>query len=331
MMNSEKHQKVSVLIPVYNVEKYLPRCLDSVLGQTFQDFEIVCVNDASPDNSMEVLKRYAEADSRVVIIDKPQNEGLMMARYTGYRSARGEYFFFLDSDDFLPCDALQSLYDEAMATSADIVVGEMALVNTAGRKVLKNRSDRTGSDAMSYLRSILNWNTPSLCGSLFSRTLFDGHEYTALMRQGFSEDRILLTEILTRREPKIAVSDTVTYYYWLNNESITRKRPSDKSVTEQFKALYLCYDIVNEAKWGLDADNKNYIIRYLSLYVEKGCSPGLLKSIDDRNADFLRFKVMKRYVGARLAAHTWLCCNVPLYRPMMHGLRLAIRKMQGKD
>lgn len=331
MMNSEKHPKVSVLIPVYNVEKYLPRCLDSVLGQTFQDFEIVCVNDASPDNSMAVLKRYAEADSRVVIIDKPHNEGPMMARHTGYRSARGEYFFFLDSDDFLPCDALQSLYGEAMATSADIVVGEMALVNTAGRKVLKNRSDRTGSDAMSYLRSILNWNTPSLCGSLFSRALFDGHEYTALMHQKFSEDRILLTEILTRSKPHLAVIDAVTYYYWKNDESTTRRHPSDKDITAQFKALYLCYDIVEESDLGLSRDNKNSIMRYLSLYIERGCDVGLLKSIDSRNELFLRFNELKKVVGYRLAAHTWLCCNMPLYRPVMHALRLAIRKMQGKD
>ncbi len=330
-MNNDKRPAISVLIPVYNVEKYLPRCLDSVLGQTFQDFEIVCVNDASPDNSMAVLKRYAEADSRVVIIDKPQNEGLMMARRTGYKNARGDYFFFLDSDDYLPKYALQALYDRANESEAAITVGNMELVNEQGRKVLRPRARRVGATSKSYLKWMLNWGSPSLCGSLFSRTLFDGHEYTALMRQGFSEDRILLTEILTRREPKIAVSDTVTYYYWLNNESITRKRPSDKSVTEQFKALYLCYDIVNDAKWGLDADNKNYIIRYLSLYVEKGCSPGLLKSIDDRNADFLRFKVMKRYVGARLAAHTWLCCNMPLYRPVMHGIRLLIRRLQGKD
>lgn len=330
-MNREKRPKISVLVPVYNVEKYLPRCLDSVLGQTFQDFEIVCVNDASPDGSMAVLKRYAESDSRVVIIDKPQNEGLMMARRTGYKNAGGDYFFFLDSDDYLPKDALQALYEQANESGADITVGNMELVNERGRKVLRPRARRVGASSKSYLKWMLNWGSPSLCGSLFSRKLFDGYEYTALMRQGFSEDRILLTEILTRRNPRVAAVDTVTYYYWLNNESITRKRPNDKSVTEQFKALYLCYDIVNEAKWGLDDDNKNFIIRYLSLYVEKGCSPALLRSIDGRNADFLRFKEMKRYVGARLATHTWLCCNMPLYRPTMHGIRLMIRKLQGKD
>lgn len=331
MMNRVKHPKVSVLIPVYNVEKYLPRCLDSVLGQTFQDFEIVCVNDASPDNSIEVLKHYAASDSRIIVVDKTQNEGPMMARHSGYKNARGDYFFFLDSDDFVPTDALQSLYDKAKATSADIVVGEMALVNTAGRKVPKNRSSKTGNNAKSYLRSILNWNTPSLCGSLFSRTLFDGHEYTALMRQKFSEDRILLTEILIRRNPHLAVIDTVTYYYWLNDESTTRRRPSDRDIAEQFRALYLCYDIVEDSGFGLERDNKNSIMRYLSLYIERGCDVGMIKSIDRRNELFLRFNELKKVVGYRLAAHTWLCCNVPLYRPMMHGLRLAIRKMQGKD
>lgn len=330
-MSDVNRPAISVLIPIYNVEKYLPRCLDSVLAQTFQNFEIVCVNDASPDNSIEVLKRYASTDERIVIIDKPQNEGLMMARHTGYKSAKGDYFFFLDSDDFMPKDALRSLYDEAMAKSSDIVVGEMALVNASGRKVMKNRPLKTGNDAMSYLRSILNWNTPSLCGSLFKRSLFDGYSYTALMRHGFSEDRILLTEILTRRNPKISVINDVTYYYWQNNESITRKRPSDKSVTEQFKALYLCYDRVEESGLGLGRDNRNFIMRYLSLYVERGCDVKMIKSIDSRNELFLRFSELKKVVGYRLAAHTWLCCHTPGYRPLMHGLRLVIRKIQGKD
>lgn len=330
-MSDVNRPAISVLIPIYNVEKYLQRCLDSVLAQRFQNFEIVCVNDASPDNSIKILRRYASTDDRIVIIDKPRNEGLMMARHTGYNNARGDYFFFLDSDDFIPDNALQSLYDKAMETSADIAVGEMALVNTAGRKVLKNRSAKTGGDAMSYLRSILNWNTPSLCGSLFSRKLFDGHSYTALTRHGFSEDRILLTEILTRRNPKITVIDAVTYCYWQNNESITRKRPSDKAVAEQFKALYLCYDRVEESGLGLARDNRNFIMRYLSLYIERGCDVNMIKSIDSRNERFLRFNELKKVVGYRLAAHTWLCCNVPLYRPVMHGVRLAIRKMQGKD
>lgn len=330
-MNGNHSPEISILIPVYNVEKMLPRCLDSVLSQSFKDFEIVCVNDKSPDNSLAILREYAEKDPRVKIIDKPRNEGLMMARYTGYKNAAGRYFFFLDSDDFIPGDALQSLHSKAVETGADIVVGEMALVNTAGRKVMKHRPEKTGESYLSYLKSILHWNTPSLCGSLFSQSLFDGYSYTALMNHGFSEDRILLTEILCQRRPKVATVDSVTYYYWQNNESITRSIPGEKAVTEQFKALFRCYDTAENAEQGLTADNRNFIIRYISLYVEKGCDPAMIKGIDPRIGQLTEFRVMKQYVGTRMAAHTWLCCNLPFYRRAMHGLRLIIRKLQGKD
>lgn len=330
-MNNQPRPAISVLIPVYNVEEYLPRCLDSVLAQNFGDFEIVCVNDKSPDNSLDILKRYSDADSRIRVIDKPRNEGLMMARRSGYTNARGRYLFFLDSDDFIPDGAFETLYGKAVDTGADIVVGEMALVNTVGRTVLKHRAEKTGNDHRSYLKSILHWNTPSLCGSLFSRELFDGHSYTALMNHGFSEDRILLTEILTRRRPTIATVGDITYYYWQNNESITRSVPNEKAVTEQFKALYRSYDTIENANAGLTDDNNSFIIRYLSLYIEKGCDPAMIKRIDQRNIELLRYKTMKRYVGARLATHTWLCCNMPLYRSAMHGVRLLIRKIQGKD
>lgn len=321
---------ISIAIPVYNVENFLPRCIDSVLNQTFQDFEIVCVNDASPDNSLQILKDYKKRDSRIKIIDKANNEGLMRARHTGYQNAGGQYVFFLDSDDFIPSDALESLLNKAVQADADITVGNMALVNPQGRQVIKQRAALVGDSARSYLRSTLNWNTPSLCGSLFKRSLFDNCEYTALMNHGYSEDRILLTEILTQRNPRISSIDQVTYYYWMNSGSITHSKPTDKAVTEQFKALYNSYDTVQKADWGLDCDNNGFMIRYLSLYIERGCDVNLLKSIDSRNNDLLRFGTMKRYVGTRLATHTWLCANFPPYRHAMHATRLLIRKLQGK-
>ena len=126
-MDNGNEIKVSVLVPVYNVEQWLPRCLDSILGQTLRDIEVVCVDDASPDNSAAILADYAARDPRVRIITKTANEGLMMARKTGYTNARGQYFFFCDSDDYLPPDALESLYHAAKTENLDIAVGERYL------------------------------------------------------------------------------------------------------------------------------------------------------------------------------------------------------------
>ena len=112
--------RISVIIPVYKVEKYVGRCLDSVLGQTFTDWEAVCVNDGSPDRSREILAEYAEKDSRIKIIDKP-NGGLSDARNAGMRNASGEYVVFLDSDDFIHPQTFEISLALALKTGTDIV------------------------------------------------------------------------------------------------------------------------------------------------------------------------------------------------------------------
>lgn len=99
----------TVIIPVYSVENYIGRCLDSVLGQCFADFEIICIDDGSPDNSIDILNSYAAKDSRIKIIRK-ENGGLPSARNSGLYDAKGRYVFFLDSDDTMCEDALQNAY-----------------------------------------------------------------------------------------------------------------------------------------------------------------------------------------------------------------------------
>lgn len=111
---------VSIIIPIYNVEKYLRRCLDSVLNQTFTDWEAICVNDGSPDNSMEIIKEYAAKDSRFKIVDK-KNGGLSDARNAGMKVATGEYILYLDSDDFIHPQTLEITHFLAKRDDSDIV------------------------------------------------------------------------------------------------------------------------------------------------------------------------------------------------------------------
>ena len=92
--------KISVIVPIYNVEKYLAKCLDTILAQTFSDIEIICVNDGSTDNSRKILSEYAKKDSRIKIVDK-KNGGLSSARNAGMKVAQGEFISFIDSDDWI--------------------------------------------------------------------------------------------------------------------------------------------------------------------------------------------------------------------------------------
>lgn len=330
-MENGKEIKVSVLVPVYNVEQWLPRCLDSILGQTLRDIEVVCVDDASPDNSAAILADYAARDPRLRIITKTANEGPMMARKTGYVNARGEYLFFCDSDDYLPSDALEALYRGASESHCDMIVGDMSFVNSKGKQIKRERTSRIGTSAESYLKAILHWTTPSLCGIIFRRSLFDNTNLDAVKNLTQSEDRMLLTQMLINCNPTISTVNKTVYYYWINDTSTTRRQITPKMASDQFTALFKCYDFVEHAPFELHADNNNFIIRYLSLYIEKGVDPRLLRDFNETSRELLRFGNMRRYVGLRMALHTYGCMNIPLYRPTLHSIRNFIRKLQGKD
>jgi len=115
---------ISIIIPVYKVEKYLPRCLDSILAQTFADFECILVDDNSPDNCPAICDEYASRDNRIVVIHR-ENEGVAVARDTGLKKAQGEFIYFVDSDDWIEPKALELLYKKQRETDADIVLGSI--------------------------------------------------------------------------------------------------------------------------------------------------------------------------------------------------------------
>ena len=114
--------KISVIIPVYNIASYLQRCLNSVISQTYKNLEIIVVNDGSLDNSLEILEEYAIRDERVVVLNK-ENGGVTSCRREGLANAQGKYIFFLDGDDWLESESLERLYLLGKQQDADIIVG----------------------------------------------------------------------------------------------------------------------------------------------------------------------------------------------------------------
>lgn len=112
---------VSIVIPVYNVEKYLARCLESCINQTYENLEIICVNDGSTDNSLKILEQYQKLDSRIQIINK-ENGGLSSARNTGLKHVKGKYILFVDSDDYISTIAIEKLLENAEANNSDVVI-----------------------------------------------------------------------------------------------------------------------------------------------------------------------------------------------------------------
>lgn len=133
--------KVSVIIPVYNVEKYLRECLDSVVNQTLKDIEIICINDGSTDNSLQILEEYTQKDNRIKIIDK-KNEGVGKARNDGIKKAQGEFVCFIDPDDIYPTtDILETLYDGATQNQVLISGGEFSCFTNEKREYIQDYSE----------------------------------------------------------------------------------------------------------------------------------------------------------------------------------------------
>lgn len=127
---------VSIIVPCYKVEQYLRQCVDSLINQTMKDIEIILVDDGSPDKSGEICDEYKAKDNRIKVIHK-KNGGVSAARNDGLKVATGEYVVFVDSDDYVPVDAYELLYNKAIETSADMVIGDVIKVIRRERRVCK--------------------------------------------------------------------------------------------------------------------------------------------------------------------------------------------------
>lgn len=128
--------KVSVIIPVYNVEKYLEQCLDSIIHQTLEEIEIICVDDGSTDNSLNILYTYQKKDNRIQVIEQ-KNQYAGVARNNGIKAAKGKYVIFLDSDDFFETNMLESMYNQAEKDNSDVTICGWKAYNNLTEQVVK--------------------------------------------------------------------------------------------------------------------------------------------------------------------------------------------------
>ena len=155
--------KVSVIIPVYNVEKYLRECLNSVINQTLKDIEIILVDDGSTDSSLSICQEYAKKDDRIIVLTQ-QNQGAAVARNNGIKIAKGEYLSILDSDDYFDLSMLEKLYNKAVKDDLDITICRAQALNDLDKKI----SDMQYSVKEKYLPNKEIFNYKDVCKDLNS-------------------------------------------------------------------------------------------------------------------------------------------------------------------
>lgn len=145
---------ISIVIPVYNVEKYIRKCLDTVISQTYSNLEIIIVNDGSPDNSKKICEEYKNKDARIKIINQ-ENGGLSSARNTGIDVATGEYIAFIDSDDFLDENFIKKMYDEVSVNDSDIICCDFYYIDEDNRKWIRTNKENKCYSNMEAIDDII--------------------------------------------------------------------------------------------------------------------------------------------------------------------------------
>ena len=247
----KKNALVSVVVPVYKTEKYLDRCIESIVRQTYRNIEILLINDGSPDNCPQMCDEWAERDSRIRVIHKP-NEGLGMARNTGLVAATSEYICFFDSDDYIDKDTIRKAVQSAESHQSDIVLFGMYSVDGQNR-IIKENSPMTVKKVF-YAGEIQTCLLPDLidchhkgaenkqiglsaCSCLFSMELLKRARFRFVSERSIiSEDSYSLT-MLYSEVKCVSVIQEALYYYCENNNSLTRTFREDR--VAKIKDYYL--------------------------------------------------------------------------------------------
>lgn len=218
---------VSVIVPVYNAEKYLCRCLDSIKAQTFQDFEAVLVDDGSTDRSGEICDEYAKKDSRFKVIHQ-QNGGVSIARQVGLDAATGDYVIHADPDDWVEPDWLACLYAEATASCADMVICDYYKVLPDKKIYCSQKPSALTSDGV--LQDMVGGKTWGVCwNKLIKRACFQKYDVRFLPQMELWED-LYVTCSLLLHDMKIGYVPKVLYHYdvYSNPGSATRYNSESK-------------------------------------------------------------------------------------------------------
>lgn len=242
--------KVSIIVPVYNGEKHIGKCLDNLINQTFKDIEIIVVNDGSSDNSKQIVEDYINLDDRIKLINFDINKGLYEARYSGYSNAIGDFIVNCDSDDYYSSDAIEVMYNEALNNNADIVVAKLMIVSNGKTKEdtwynKPNNKMLIGEEILKLLlKNRYNW---SMCTKLISRNIINAaiNDLPKNKRLLFSED-LLQTSIIYYYSKKLIYSDNAKYFYEIDTSGNSHERTSSNKEIERIKDTIYVLSTIND-------------------------------------------------------------------------------------
>ena len=227
---------ISVIIPVYNVEKYLEKCINSVINQTYKNLEIILVNDGSTDNCPYICDEFAKKDNRIKVIHK-QNGGLSSARNAGLDVANGQYIGFVDSDDYINPEMYQKLYEALISQNADLSICSYEEVTEKGKSIDGfspiNDEILDANNALLKLNQEKFWYFVVTVSKLYSKNIFENIRFP---ENRINEDEFVIHEIFYNCK-KIATIPNKLYYYVQRSGSITKSKKTIKN----FDVIYAMF------------------------------------------------------------------------------------------
>lgn len=309
-----EHLKISIIVPIYNTESYLDKCIDSIVNQTYSNLEIILVDDGSPDSCSQICDKWAEKDERIKVIHK-SNGGLSDARNTGIDISTGEFIMFVDSDDFIDINIVKNLLLLQYNTDADIVCGgfycykEGSIYNVYNEIIKQEMVIFSGIE---QLKNMLNQEIDcSACGKLYKRSIINNHRF---IKGRYNEDVIFLFTTYANCE-KVVYTNKNYYYY----------RDTDGSITHTFgeKKMHALQNVLEmeelmlEKKIPVLVEMENYKCR---ICLELGYS------IQKNNARF-RFPEESHYVKSYIKGHVLYILENSSYnwKDLIHAFIVLIR------
>lgn len=212
--------KISVIVPIYNAQKYLHRCVDSILNQTFTDFEVLLINDGSTDQSPAICDEYAKRDSRVRVFHK-ENGGVSSARNVGLQNMKGEYSIHCDSDDWIEKDMFEGLIQTALSSKADMIICNYFHDNN--NQKISYPQKPLSCNSLDIIRDILEGRLHgSTCNKLIRNELIIQHAISFNEQVNYCEDVLFIVQVLLKSK-EITYLDKTYYHYCFNDQSITNK------------------------------------------------------------------------------------------------------------
>ena len=314
--------KFSIIVPVYNVEKYLKRCLDSIQNQTYDNFEVIIVNDGSPDHSQEIIDEYVKHDDRFLSYQK-ENGGLSDARNYGVKYATGDYLLFVDSDDYVSSDYLKMIHEKiTQENNPDILRFGFSLIDEKEHKKTDLYApvftSQSGIKAF-YSLSQDSYFVPAWLYA-YRKDFFETNHFE-YAKGKYHEDYGLTPYVILCASKVVSISDCL-YYYIVRENSIMTSNDEEKLVKKMNDTLIL-YDNLKEEISMLDYLSKTeykYVMSYLTnTLFSKGCL------LSDASLEIFIEELKKRKVWNYLMDDTFFR-KVKKYL-VKHHLKFYIRKM----